>query len=206
MKRQGAIQTYHWAPNYAKRVRRLEAKVAYQSRSLRNKTFTSANQVIAAGGIRTVNLTDLISSNTAYGRNSNKVLVKAVEINILGSDPSVDHYLCSMTGETAPTQIMWQTNPGAFPSNQAGNPGRDKYIHVWDHRMGLGMGYQIASGTASAYHKIVRRFKRGFGATYTTITDTTGQQKNLYYVTLNNSPLSDISAGAISIRVWYLEK
>lgn len=190
LKRQGAIQTYMNAP-VAKRLKRLERKVARNKPETKVKTFPITATVADA----TVSVTELKIENgaTPYAMTGSKAKILRVEIiGTLGSQ-FADAYLVQSHTDSAPVYGDFTATVGGQIANTFAGGTRSDEFTIWKQYLNLGGGSNF---------RILQRFKYGY-TVHLDVNNNTTIKNPLYLIVKNNSGSStNISYTA---KVWFVD-
>lgn len=189
LKRQGAIQSYMSAP-VAKRLKRLERKVARNKPETKVKTFAVTATVADAS----VSVTELKIENGTYPYAMTGSKAKILRVEIIGTLGSqfADAYLVQSHTDSAPVYGDFTATVGGSIA-QTGAATRNDEFTIWKQYLNLGGGSNF---------RILQRFKYGY-TIHGDVFNNTTIKNALYLIVKNNSGSStNISYTA---RVWFVD-
>lgn len=190
LKRQGAIQTYTSMP-VAKRLRRLERKVARNRPETKVKTFAVTGAVANAA----ISATELKieEGQQPYAMTGSKAKVLRVEVVGTQGGQFTDVYLVQSHTNSAPVYGDFTATVGGTIANSfAGGTQADEFT-VWRHFLNLGGGSNF---------RIIQRFKYG----YTIHLDAGANAtiKNPLYVVVKNNSGAEVNI-SYTARLWFVD-
>lgn len=127
LKRRGAIQSYMWSGNYAKRMRRLERKIRIANKEVRSKTF-SGSTPIALSSSTFIRLSNVQIDDTVSGRNGNKIKILRAEVHI-ESGLHIETFLLQGRGVDTLVFTDVEAVAGGHVKSTVG-----RVFYAWDHR------------------------------------------------------------------------
>lgn len=189
LKRQGAIQTYMSVP-VAKRLKRLERKVARNRPETKVKTFAVTGTVLN----NAASVTELKIEEGTYSYAMAGGRAKVLRVEVMGTQGSqfADVYLVQSHTNTAPTYAKFSATVGGTIANTGAGTYSEDFT-VWRHVLNLGGGSNF---------RIIQRFKYGYTIHLDAASNAT--VKNPLYVVIKNNTGADINV-SYTARVWFVD-
>lgn len=175
----------------AKRLRRVERRVARNTPETKIATFTASGALADAA----VSVTELKiggASSQSYGAEAAKA--KLLRVEILGTTGSefADVYLIQGHTTTAPVYGDFNPTVGGYIKNEAFATNNQKYT-VWKQFLNLGGGSNF---------RVTQSFKYGYNVHIDTVSNAT--VKNPLYLVVKNNTGGSINI-SYAARVWFVD-
>lgn len=177
----------------AKRLKRVERKVAARKPEMKHATFESETANVPDNTAVSLDLTNIAQGDAVNQREGNKIKIWRVEVRGQGSN-RIDQYVIQAHNDKAPGTTTFTQYAGAFLLTADTNTNFTEWKHYANTNQQVG-DYNAFKYSVKFKYGIVARYEGSLG---NDITD-----NRLFWIGLNRSGTA--VPMAVSVRIWYTD-